>query len=257
MDRDRRRKARLTPAGFLVLPEDVTGDRIVLRGAEAHHAARVCRCQPGDGLDAADGAGMYYRCRVVSCSAGVAEAEILERLPEHGEPKTRVTLAVAPVKGERFDWLVEKAVEAGASEILPILTTRSVVEPGAKHDRWRRIALAAMKQSKRSCLTDVAETIPFPEALSGLSARVDRLLIAHEDADAALTLSQVLPSFPVASVGLLIGPEGGFTDKEVSAACALGARPFSLGPRRLRTETAGVLTVALVLHEFGKRDESF
>ena len=255
MDRDRRRKARLTAPGFCVLPEDVTGDRIVLRGEEAHHAARVCRCQRGDGIDATDGAGMFYRCRVTSCAVDATEAEILERLPEHGEPKTRVTLAVAPVKGERFDWLVEKAVESGASEILPILTTRTVVEPGHKRDRWRRVALAALKQTKRSRLTEVAETVPFSEALAGLAGRVELLLIAHEVAEPSADLSRVLPASLIASVGLLIGPEGGFTDEEVSASCVLGARPFSLGPRRLRTETAGVLAVALVLHELGKNHQ--
>lgn len=249
MDRGRRRKARLTAPGFYVLPQDVAGDRIVLRGEEAHHAARVCRCRRGDLIDATDGAGTLCRCRVLSCSAEVTEAEVLERLPEYGEARARVTLAVAPVKGERFDWLVEKAVEAGAVRILPVITERTVMEAGGRRERWQRVALAAMKQTKRSRLTEVAEARPFDEALPGLAKGVDLLLMAWEGAESSQRLAEVIPDSHVASVGILVGPEGGFTDEEVALARLLGARPFSLGPRRLRTETAGVLAVALVLYE--------
>lgn len=252
MDRDRRRKARLTAPGFYVLPQDVAGDRVVLRGEEAHHAARVCRCRAGDLIDATDGAGTLYRCRVVVCSADMTETEILERLPEHGEARARATLAVAPVKGERFDWLVEKAVEAGAARIVPILTERTVVEGGGRHERWERVALAAMKQSKRSRLTEVAEARPFNEVLPEMAREMDLLLLAWEGAGASDPLSKVIPSSPVATAGILVGPEGGFTDEEVAAARSAGARPFSLGPRRLRTETAGALAVALVLYELEK-----
>lgn len=252
MDRDRRRKARLTAPGFYVLPQDVVGDRVLLRGEEAHHAARVCRCRPGDLIDATDGAGTLYRCRVVVCSVDTTEAEVLDRLTEHGEARARVTLAVAPVKGERFDWLVEKAVEAGAARIVPMLTGRTVVEGGGRLERWRRVALAAMKQSRRARLTEVTEARPFGEALPELEREVDLLLLAWEGAEASDSLSKVIPASPVNSVGILVGPEGGFTEEEVAAARAAGARPFSLGPRRLRTETAGMLAVALVLHELEK-----
>lgn len=259
-DGGRRRKARLTAPGFYALPQDVAGDRVVLRGEEARHAARVCRCSVGDLIDAMDGAGTLYRCRVSACSAEATEAEVLERLPEHGEARTRVTLAVAPVKGERFDWLVEKAVEAGAARILPVVTERTVREAGGRRERWQRVALAAMKQTKRARLTEVAEARPFSEALADLAREVDLLLMAWEGAELALSrvegtsrgLAEVMPSSPVGSVGVLVGPEGGFTDEEVAAARSLGARPFSLGPRRLRTETAGVLAVALILHELEK-----
>lgn len=250
MDRDRRRKARIAAPAFYVLPQDVTGDRIALRGEEAYHAARVCRCRPGDLIDATDGAGMFYRCQVSACSAEVTEADALERLPEHGEARTRVTLAVAPVKGERFDWLVEKAVESGAARILPMVTERTVVQAGGRGDRWRRVALAATKQAKRSRLTEVTEVRPFCDVLPDLAAQVDLLLLAWEGALAPL--SDAIPSSPVASASVLVGPEGGFTEEEVAAARSLGARPFSLGPRRLRTETAAVLSVALVLYELEK-----
>lgn len=249
MDRDRRRKARLTAPGFFVRPQDVAGDRIALRGEEAHHAARVCRCRPGDLIDATDGAGMFYRCRVSVCSPEMTQAEILARIPEHGEPRTRVALAVAPVKGERFDWLVEKAVEVGAAQILPMITARTVVEAGQRHDRWQRVALAAVKQARRSRLPRIAEVRPFGDVLSALAPQVDTLLLAYEGADPSVDLSKCLTASPVGSLGILVGPEGGFTEEELAAARSLGARPFSLGPRRLRTETAAILSVALVLHE--------
>lgn len=254
MDRGRRRKARLTAPGFYVLPQDAAGDRVVLRGEEARHAARVCRCRAGDLIDATDGAGMFYRCRVAACSADAVEAEVLERMPEHGEGRTRLTLAVAPVKGERFDWLVEKAVEAGAARILPVVTERTVREAGGRRERWQRVALAAMKQTKRARLTEVAEARPFSEALPALAKGVDLLLMAWEGAGASADLSKAIPSSPVASVGVLVGPEGGFTEEEVAMARSLGARPFSLGLRRLRTETAGVLAVALALYELENRN---
>jgi 16S rRNA (uracil1498-N3)-methyltransferase len=249
MDRDRRRKARLTAPGFLVLSRDVSGDRIVLRGDESRHACRVCRCRPGDRIEAADGGGGYYRCRVLACAPDRVEAEILERVPEHAEPAVRVSLAAPPIKGERFDWLVEKAVEAGVAEILPAVTSRTVVEPSGRGDRWRRVALAAMKQSHRCRLPRIADALPLAEVLADLAGRTELLLMPWEALDPGSGLAGCLAGRSVRSVGLLVGPEGGFTEEEVAMARDAGARPFSLGPRRLRTETAAILSLALVLHE--------
>lgn len=254
MDRDGRRKGRVTSAGFFVLPDDVSGDRITLRTEEAHHASHVCRCRTGDRIDATDGIGTFYRCRVSKISPDLLQAEILERLPEHGEPRILLVLAVPPLKGERFDWLVEKAVEVGAGKIIPISTERTVVEADHRRDRWMRVALSATKQARRSRLTEISEVRPYPEALSELAGQVDLVLLACEDPEDSDDLRKGFSSAAVSSLGILVGPEGGFTRKEIDAARSIGARPFSLGPQRLRTETAGVVAVALALNEFRKFD---
>jgi 16S rRNA (uracil1498-N3)-methyltransferase len=153
-----------------------------------------------------------------------------------------------------MDFLVEKATEIGVSCIIPIVTERNLVKVDdasrekPKIERWRRVAIAAMKQSLRSVLPEIHEVTPYAQLLPQIHA-YDLCLIASLDKDANnVRECQQLNTRPQKLL-LIVGPEAGFTDEELSQAKALGATPVSLGPRRLRTETAGLVFLSSVLHE--------
>jgi len=238
---------------FYVSPRDVLGDRIILRGAEFHHAVRVRRCRPGDVIRAIDGMGCAYRARIEEIGEGSLTCEVLEELPGMGEPKVRVTLGQSLVKGDRFDWVVEKGTEIGLSAILPVVASRNVVTSvsGSRVERWRRIALSAVKQCGRSRVPDVMPPAGLESAVSALSER-GPLIVAWEG-ERGRSLREVVRDLRGESdLGLLIGPEGGFTDDEIDLVRSSGGLSFSLGTRLLRSETAGIVAAAILLYELGE-----
>jgi 16S rRNA (uracil1498-N3)-methyltransferase len=144
----------------------------------------------------------------------------------------------------RFDFLVEKTTELGVQRIVPLLTARTIPRH-ARTDRWQKLALAAMKQSGRSVLPAVDELTPFADFLAG-NPRASHRFLPHE-AVASPTLREAGGGRPMSSVIVCVGPEGGFTEAEVTLAESAGFLPVSLGPRRLRTETAAVSSVSILL----------
>lgn len=236
-------------AGFLVDRADVQADTLVLRGEEAHHLARVRRHRQGEVVEVVDGVGGWYQVRLESLDRDEVRAQILEHQQERGESQVRLTLAAALVKGQRFDFLVEKATELGVAALVPLLTERGVVRPGSEHKpaRWQHLARAALKQCGRSRLPLIAA----PAALGAVvGAGVEEgqlvLLAAPTGGD---ELRDCLVGCSAGRVILAVGPEGGFSPDEVAAARRQGARVFSWGNRVLRSETAGMVLAALVLHE--------
>jgi 16S rRNA (uracil1498-N3)-methyltransferase len=243
-------------------PEWRQGDQIVLPPEEAHHALRVRRIRPGEEMIVVDGEGGW--CRTVAEGAAMHErggrgaptlrVRILEERHEVGEPPWRLTIAQGVGKGRKFDFVVEKATELGAAAFIPLSTDREIVpmrSPGAltRHERWRRIAVAAMKQCGRSRLPD----IEMPQSMHELAPRFkdfDLALVAWEHEElttipAALRAAEIAPGTPC-RILIMVGPEGGFTSNEIETAIEAGAVMVTLGERRLRTETAGFVVAALV-----------
>lgn len=228
---------------FYVRPEDVGDGILVLREDEVRHM-RVLRLRPGDRIGAVDGRGRWFLAEVEDIGDTLATARKLSEKAWVGEPEVRVTLGVGLLKGERFDFLVEKSTELGVHRIFPLLTRRTV-RMGAKAERWIRIAKAAMKQCRRSWLPEVSAPVDLKEAIRKMEG-MDLKLVAWEEE--GRSLEDVLPGGKVSSVGLLVGPEGGFCEEEVDMAVDAGFVPFSLGPRRLRSETAGTLALGVLLY---------
>ena len=244
---------------FYVDPEAVHGESLILEGEEAHHL-RVRRYRTGDTIDVIDGAGTFFGARIESLEKDEATCTILSRHPEKGENSVELWLAVSLLKGQgRFDSLVEKATEVGVAAISPMVTERTVAQPGSarKPDRWQRVALAGAKQCGRSRVPRLDGAGGFAEVLELYSRECSKLLLATPSI--SHTVVEASPrhfeNTPGARLGLLIGPEGGFTAEEEQAAFDAGATPYSWGSRTFRTDTASVVLSALVLHDAGAHRE--
>lgn len=241
------------------LPQPLNVSRVLLEGREAHHLTNVLRSQPGDEVILFDGAGLQARARIVriepatqSESHSTAELEILEASPAAPETCVPITLATAVPKGERFEWLVEKGTELGVSRIIPLITERSIVNPGAgKLEKLRHAIVAASKQCGRSHLLELDNPITWHDFLKHEVGSV-QFCLADPSGEAA-------GAHPLATdrpIVLAIGPEGGFTEREVAAAVAGGARLLRLSHQILRVETAAIALTAVLVAAIEVESES-
>lgn len=236
---------------FFVQPSQVGEDTIVITGGDVNHIRNVLRMKPGEELIAADGQGAEYRCRLSGITDQEARAEILWKLSGDAELPVRITLYQGLPKSDKMDFIVQKCVELGVSRIVPVDTARTVVKLDAKKEqnrrnRWSAIAESAAKQSGRGIVPEIGPVLSLKAALAEAEAW-DRILIPYERAENMAQTRSVLTELqPGMSVGIFIGPEGGFEETEVEAAEAAGARAVTLGRRILRTETAGMALLAML-----------
>ena len=230
-------------------PED---GMLVLRGEDAHHAGRVLRLRPGEAVTLCDGRGTDYDCTVETVEKDAVACRVLDSHPADTEPKQRLTLCMALPKGDKMEFIVQKAVELGASEIVPYLSKNCVSRPGKtdkKVERWRKIASEAAKQCGRGVLPAVHEVLPVAEAFAR-AAQSETALFLYENENKT-GLRDALAAGLGKTVSLMVGPEGGFTPAEAEAAKAAGLVSVWLGTRILRCETAPVAALAAVLYAGG------
>lgn len=234
---------------FYLPPGCIHGDRIALPEGEARHALRALRLSAGAELIAVDGQGGWYRIVLDHVGRSDAAGHVVERRREVGEPPYRLSMAVGMIKHRgRFETFLEKAVELGVSEIIPLLTERTEKERLRKK-RSENILIAAMKQCGRSRLPVLADPTPLEEVLR---RNVGQGLCCHEGSSASL-LRVLRASALQEDVAILVGPEGGFTDEEVAAARSVGYAVVSLGNRRLRAETAAITAAACLSFVYDSR----
>ena len=232
-------------------PLEAAGERATLSPEESRHASRVLRLRPGEEVVLLDGQSLW-RARLEDVNEAACAALALERLPSP-EPPARVTLLQGLPKADKLDWIVQKATELGAWAVQPVEMARSVARAGKdkKQDRLSRIALEAAKQSGRAHVPSVAPVQSFAQALAALQHdRPDLLLVAWEQ-EHALPMSRAVRRHierggSIDRVVLLIGPEGGVAPEEAQALQSLGAVCVTLGPRILRTETAGLCALSVL-----------
>lgn len=231
---------------FYVSPRTVSGSRVIIRGDEAHHIFKVKRHRQGDRILVTDGEGSEYQVLISSISDSVVEGQIISTRRKPREALLEITLAFGIIKAPRIETLFEKCTEMGVTAFQPLVTARTVPvwEEGEKKiSRFDRIIRSAMKQSLRAVAPKILATLD----LSGFLATIpgyDHALIAWEEA--RHQLRQRLTQKRVRRLVLVIGPEGGFAPDEIEQLVNAGAKPFSLGLRRLRTETASVAALANV-----------
>lgn len=236
---------------FYAPPAHIKNDEIELTGDEHAHCTRVLRKSTGEALIVVDGEGHAFEGVISVIEKQRTRIRITERREAIGEPNLRLTLAQAVPKGNRFDWLVEKGTEIGLNEFIPLHCERSEATASAsKCERWQRLALAAMKQSCRSVLPKVDSEKSFLEICAAANG-FDFALLAEEGS--ASVLEELEKYSDKSARGLVVvGPEGGFSEAELQAAAKSGIRFFSLGPRRLRAETAGLVAATVVLSILGE-----
>lgn len=231
---------------------------MVIKDVDAKHISKVLRMQPGDKIQIVSDDGVTAIAEIVSLQADNVVVKCLEKLAESHEPSVKITLAQGLAKGEKMDFIIQKAVEMGVSSIVPVAMEHSVVRlEGAKADkkveRWQKIAEAAAKQSKRDIIPQVQPVQTMQQMLANND--LQHKIIAYECED-RLGLKTALQSCDnLQELLLIIGPEGGISEFELELARKNGAVPVSLGKRILRTETAGVVALSAILYETGDLGE--
>ena len=227
------------------VPELFAAPTVRLEGAEAHHLSRVRRLAIGDAVELFDGAGGAASAEITAIGKNSVELLTGPRNANAEAVRRPVELATAIPKGDRFRWLVEKATELGVDRLLPLRTERSVVHPGdGKLQKMQQAVIAACKQSGRNRLMAIEPTIDWV-ALTSTEFTERTVVVAHPTGDPIKTVMNAADSqLPLL---LVVGPEGGLTDREVQEAVSAGARLASLGQNILRIETAGVMLAAISL----------
>lgn len=241
---------------FFVPKENVNVHQAVIEGEDVKHIYKVLRLESGEEVSINNCNGEEYLGVIEEVNKSQVIVKIKEKLSVNNEASINVFLFQGLPKSTKMDLIVQKNCELGVREITPIITDRVVVkgEIGQfkKVDRWVRIALEAAKQSKRTIIPEVREPIEFDEALAELKD-MDLVIVPYEN-EKGYGVRKVVDSIDkgeVKNVGIVIGPEGGFEESEIEKLKNIGAFIVTLGPRILRTETAGFVAASLIMYELG------
>ncbi len=234
--------------------EGLLSAEIRITGQDAIHIQRVLRLQSGDFVVVVDPKGATGLAQIKKLEDKNILLSLQETLAEERESPVRVYLAQGLPKSDKMDLIVQKAVELGASAVIPLETAQCVVqyEAGkkkAKQERWQKIAMEAAKQSKRSHIPQVKEIQSLSDCLSSMPEDVYKIML-YEGRNPQ-GIKQILQRQRAKEVLLLVGPEGGFSASEVELCQRHGVHVVSMGPRILRTETAGLAGIAIVMYEYG------
>jgi len=224
-----------------------------IRGDDHKHLSRVLRLKEQDEILINDLKGQDYLGRIETIDKNETKVELREKVPESNESSLKLTLFQGLPKAGKMDLIVQKCTELGVQRIVPVVTERVVVKNSSefkKLDRLKRICLEAAKQSKRSVLPEITEPMSFAELLMEMK-RLDVFVVPYENQEeyGFLTLKKELAN--ISSMGIFVGPEGGFTEKEIDLLKDKGAKILTLGNRILRTETAGFTAVAMAQLLYG------
>jgi 16S rRNA (uracil1498-N3)-methyltransferase len=220
---------------------------------ETEHLARVLRLSPGDNVAVFDGRGREFIARVVSAAGREARVQLLSATQAQAaaEPVVAVTLVQAVLKADKMDDIVRDAVMLGVSAIQPIVTTRAettvgALLRGARPERWRRVALASVKQSGRAVLPEIRTPLAFDDWLGEPRPAITLMLVEPRASVAAESLSFMRDEPTPAAAAIVVGPEGGWTEAESSAGRACGIRLVTLGQRTLRADAVPVAVLSVL-----------
>jgi len=232
---------------------------VALINDEARHLREVLRLKPGDEAFVFDGAGKEFHCRIEESRRDTAHLQIIREVePARPESQLQLTLALALLKGEKFDLVVQKATELGVARITPVLTKHADIRLRDESDaakrvtRWQRIAMEAAKQSGRAVVPVVANVTTFESLIQTTTVDQQKscLMFSERDGQSLLQAKRDIPE-EANQMTALVGSEGGWSDEEIAAARAAGWAIVTLGGRTLRAETAAVAVTALLQHLFG------
>jgi len=236
---------------YFFSPEDRDGQFVRLTGSKAHHLANVMRLRIGDEITLCDGMGSDFRAKLENIKRSDLLFLLLTSVPSEIELPFPITLFQGVPKGDKMDWIIGKAVEMGVSKIVPVRTEHSearIEDTIKKRLRYERVALAAAAQSMRGCLPIIESFIDFHDALC-LDSQSDISLVAHEKENIQ-TIKSALQGKSSSSISIWVGPEGGFSVKEVDKFISKKLACVSLGKRILRCETAGLVALSQIIYEW-------
>lgn len=243
-------------------PADMQGELLTIHGEEVRHMKNVLRLRPGDEVSVSNGVdSREYRYGIESYGEdadGQANALLRLRFVKEADVElpVQVTLFQGLPKQDKMDWIVQKCVELGVHEIVPVAMQRCVMKltgerAGRRVERWQKIAEAAAMQSRRRIVPKIQEPLTMQEAVAYARQQCDLLLLPYElqkEDGSTRALFEEIRKGCIRRIGFFIGPEGGFAPSEAAAAEAAGAKPISLGRRILRTETAGMVVLSWLIY---------
>ncbi|MDP4145667.1 MAG: 16S rRNA (uracil(1498)-N(3))-methyltransferase [Bacillota bacterium] len=241
---------------FFVPNENIADNEVFIEGDDVKHIYKVLRLTEGDKVSINNCQGEEFLAEINQVSKIKVTAKLLERLPINNESPLQVYLYQGLPKSSKMDLIVQKATELGVKSVTPIITQRVVVKNEInefkKVDRWNRIALEACKQSKRSLIPKVNTPISFDELLEELRS-IDLIVVPYEneEGNGVKALAKEIDKTQIRSAAVIIGPEGGFDESEIEILKSINAHIVTLGPRIMRTETAGFVCTSLLMYELG------
>ncbi len=253
----------MTERRLFVEAADWSPDEIFVRGEQAHHLKDVLRARPGAEFEFIDGQGRWARAAIAGLPArGEIRCRIQEQKSTSPPPETRLVLMQALIRFEKFEWILEKATELGATRIVPVITAHTEAKwrelSDVRWERWRKILIESIKQCRRLDLPALARPLRFDNAIRASQANTRLILSEKMGAPSFKSVSQARLSNPKEgssaladqTVTVVIGPEGGWSADEIAFAGSCGYSAVSLGDAILRAETAAIAALAIARHEF-------
>lgn len=234
-----------------------TQNRIIIENEDVKHISRVLRLKEKDKVEICDGKDTEYICEIQSIDKNSVLLSIINKTQSIKEPPIKTVLYQGFPKGDKMSLIIQKTVELGITEIIPVEMRRTVVQFGDKDkqnkiDRWKKIALEAAKQSKRGVIPAVHSPVNFDQALEhSKKNQLNIMPYENENKKGFRTVMESLNKDNIDKIGIWIGPEGGLDEEEVAKAINNKIHLITLGPRILRTETAGFTTLSLIMYELG------
>ena len=236
---------------FFVNPDRMLNNTVDIDGEDAIHILKVLRLKEGDSIEICDGAGNDYKGILIKSSKSRVRVLLENPSPTKGEPKIKVTLYQGVPKGSKMDLIIQKCVELGIHSIVPVITARTIVDlsraekANKKVARWRKISEEAAKQSKRGIIPEIHLPLHYSEVIEMVS---DSLKLLPWEEESCTSLRTALENAgKLKDISILIGPEGGFEKGEIDMAKQKGWNVVTLGPRILRTETAGMAVLSAIM----------
>ena len=243
---------------FFVKPEQISDKKIILEGTDVNHIKNVLRLQENDKIIICDGQGREFDCIIVNINCNNIITEIISMKESNSELKSKVILFQGMPKKDKMELIIQKAVELGVYEIIPVITKRTIVKLDKKKEknklaRWNKISESAAKQARRGIIPKVKEPLTIQRAFE-VASEFDLVIIPYELANNMKHTKEIISELnanttkTIRKIGIFIGPEGGFDDTEIEEALKRGYLTITLGKRILRTETAGLTILSIIMY---------
>lgn len=239
---------------FFTEPSQIQEKVICIEGGDVNHIKNVLRMKSGEQVEVGDGQGLEYLCEIDRFEEKCVILNILSVISKESELPSKIFLFQGLPKSDKMELIIQKAVELGVYQIIPTATKRAVVKldekkASKKVERWNTISLSAAKQCGRSVIPEVTQVLSFEKALE-FASKLDVVLIPYELAEGMAETKRIIGSLKSGqNVGVFIGPEGGFEEAEIAKSMEAGAAPITLGTRILRTETAGITVLSILMYQ--------